>query len=100
MIPNYLVNNPFPDCQWSLDMKPVVVIDNVSYAINSLVKPIVGNVAYIVGVNQKDFDQLMNLVSAKIMHFYEMRVADLTLIEKNPLLEELAIRWNTINPAV
>ncbi len=43
----------------------------------------------------KSFEKALSLVSARVMHFYEMRVADISSLEKNNKLRELAIHWNS-----
>ena len=76
-------------------MKPVVVLDGVPQAIKSLTKPVSVNISYFVGVNQKSFEKAMSLVSSRVMHFYEMRVADISALKQNNKLQELAIHWNS-----
>jgi hypothetical protein len=95
MIPTYLTTNPFPDSQWSPDMRPVVVLDGIAQALNTIDKAVSSDIAYFVGVNQKSFERAMVLVNARVMHFYEMRVSDLTSLNKNKNLSELAIHWNS-----
>jgi hypothetical protein len=95
MIPEYLTTNPFPDSKWSPDMLPVIELDGIAHALNNIDEPVTGNVAYFVGVNQKSFEKAMTMVKAKVMHFYDMRVSDLTSLQKNIELCELAIHWNS-----
>ena len=95
MIPAYLLTNPFPDSQWSPEMRPVVVLDGMAQALSTMDDVVSADIAYFVGVNQKSFEKAMTLVNAKVMHFYEMRVADLTSLNKNTALRELAIHWNS-----
>lgn len=76
-------------------MRPVVVLDGIAQALSSMDEPESADIAYFVGVNQKSFEKAMTLVEARVMHFYEMRVADLTSLKKNTELRELAIHWNT-----
>lgn len=95
MIPNYLTNNPFPKCRWSGDIKPVVVLDGEPFAINTLAEPVSADMAFLAGVNQKSFEKALELVSSRVMHFCEMRVADISPLRQNTKLRELAIHWNT-----
>ena len=37
----------------------------------------------------------MGLVLSRVMHFYEMRVVDISALNNNSKLEELAIHWNS-----
>lgn len=95
MIPEYLSCNPFPDSQWSPDMRPVVVLDGAAQALSTMNEVVTVDMAYFVGVNEKTFEKAMTLVKARVMHFYEMRVSDLTSLSKNEKLRELAIHWNS-----
>ncbi len=95
MIPEYLTTNPFPDSKWSSDMRPVVVLDGTAHVLNNIDEPVSADIAYFVGVNQKSFEKAMALINAKVMHFYDMRVSDLTSLHKNIALCELAIHWNS-----
>lgn len=60
-----------------------------------MIEPVVADTAYIVGVNQKSFEKALDVISARVMHFYEMRVSSLNCLSKNLILCELAIHWNT-----
>lgn len=90
MLPKYLLNNPFPDCKWSQDMKPVAILDGVAYAISSMDDPKLANISYFIGVNQKTFEKVMKLVTSKVMHFYEMRVPDISALSLNSKLEDIS----------
>ena len=95
MIPKYLLSNPFPDSKWSPEMRPVAVIDGEAYSIEKLDEKITGEIAYFAGVNEKNFQKVVSLFAAKVMHFYEMRVSDISGLCNCESLEELAIHWNT-----
>ena len=95
MIPKYLTSNPFPESQWSPNLRPVAVLDGVPFSINSLSEPVSADISYFVGVNQKTFEKVIGLVSSRVMHFYEMRVADISSISQNTKLQELAVHWNS-----
>jgi len=95
MIPKYLTSNPFPESHWTPDMKPIAVLDGEPFSIKSLTDAVSVDISYFVGVNQKAFEKVVRLVSSRVMHFYEMRVADISGITQNSRLEELAIHWNS-----
>lgn len=95
MIPYHLTRNPFPEAEWTPEMKPLVVLDGAAHSINELDTRITGDVAYVVGVNQHSFEHVLELVSARTIHFYEMRVADIGSLAGHPEIMELAIHWNT-----
>lgn len=95
VFPEHLIRNPFPEAYWDASMKPVVVLDGHPYSINDLSSPIRGNIAYVVGVNQKSFERLLEYVQAPSFHFYEMRVADISKLAECKDVRELAIHWNS-----
>jgi len=95
VIPDYLTANPFPDSEWSPAEKPLVVLDGATHSIQNLDRRIAGDTAYFVGVNQREFERAMDLVSARVIQFYEMRVPDTSALETHDEIVELAIQWNT-----
>lgn len=95
MIPEYLTDNPFPEGdEWNREQGPIVVVDGRVFIVRKLNKRITGHMAYVVGVNQSEFDKLCTLLTANIVQFYEMRVDDVSSLAKvNPV--QLGIQWNT-----
>jgi len=73
----------------------VVVLDGATHSIQNPDRRISGGIAYFVGVNQRDFERAMNLVSARAVQFYDMRVPDTSALETHDEIVELAIQWNT-----
>jgi len=93
-IPLYLLNNPFKDVKWSVSDKPILILDGKLIPIKNLNKKCKGEVAYIVGINQKTIGQIFEHLDAKAVHFYEMRVDNIADISKFSNTEELSIQWN------
>ncbi|MFD3445888.1 hypothetical protein ACFDTO_14945 [Microbacteriaceae bacterium 4G12] len=52
---------------------------------------------WIFSVNQKQFDEILTYVTPDILYIYEMRVADLSMLQKLSNLKELYMCWNTKN---
>ena len=50
---------------------------------------------WIYTVNQKEFNTILSLVNPKMLHIYEMRVEDLSIISSLKDVEILALEWNT-----
>jgi hypothetical protein len=50
---------------------------------------------WIYTVNQKEINAILNLVNPKILHIYEMRVEDLSVISSLTNVEVLGLEWNT-----
>ncbi|MEH7046471.1 leucine-rich repeat domain-containing protein [Bacillus thuringiensis] len=53
------------------------------------------NKLWIFTVNQKQFETILNYIKPKILYIYEMRVEDLSPLEKLTDIEELHMCWNT-----
>ena len=95
MIPSYLTRNPFPDTEWPEEMKPILILDGIAYSIDKVETKLIGKIGYVIGTNQKSFDKLCDVLSVKILQFYEMRVPDIKKLSLIEGLKELAINWNT-----
>ena len=50
---------------------------------------------WIYTVNQKEMNAILNLVNPKMLHIYEMRVENLSVISSLTNLEVLGLEWNT-----
>jgi hypothetical protein len=50
---------------------------------------------WIYTVNQKEVNAILNLVNPKMLHIYEMRVEDLSVISSLTNIEVLGLEWNT-----
>lgn len=50
---------------------------------------------WIYTVNQKEINAILNLVNPKLLHIYEMRVEDLSVISSLTNVEVLGLEWNT-----
>ena len=79
---------------WGHSKKPVLVLDGqvADWQQGNMLS---GHSAYIVGANEKTFDALCMALSVKTAVFYEMRVADLSGLQKIAGLEHLAVIWNS-----
>ena len=93
-IPSYLLKNPFIDVKWDVSDKPILLLDDKLIPINNLNKRVKGEVAYIVGINQKTIGKIFEYLDAKIIQFYEMKVDNIVDISKFTNIEELSIQWN------
>ncbi|UPO90161.1 leucine-rich repeat domain-containing protein [Niallia sp. Man26] len=51
-------------------------------------------IVWIYSVNQKEFDLIINSINPKTLYIYEMRVEDLSSIERLKDLEQLYLCWN------
>lgn len=78
---------------WSSFRKPVVVLDGRAEEWRED-RVFSGSVAYIVGANEKKFEELCRALSARVVIFYEMRVSSLYSLREISGLEHLAINWN------
>lgn len=85
----------WPDVDWDPSDKPVVIADGVAHPLSTISDPFECSAAFVIGVNEKSFLRLCETVRTTSLHFYEMRVADLTPLSTFPKLEHLSIRWNT-----
>lgn len=88
-----------PNVDWDSNIRPAIIVDNIQYSLAKLkTNPIKGQSAYIVGANQKTFEQICPVLCAPTLHFYDMRVSDLsTLLTPYNIehLRHLIITWNT-----
>ncbi|MBM7618653.1 hypothetical protein JOC95_000495 [Bacillus tianshenii] len=50
---------------------------------------------WIYTVNQKEFNTILSLVNPKMLHMYELRVEDLSIMSSLKEVEVLALEWNT-----
>jgi hypothetical protein len=81
--------------EWNADNRPVVIANGKAIQVESIDSPIQTETAYVVGINQGKFEQLTRYLRAEMVHFYEMRVPDLSGLARLGSLRSLAIRWNT-----
>jgi len=92
----YLMGNPWPYVKWAEMNKPAIIVDGELYSLNDLEKRSVeGDLAYVVGSNDKNIELICSRLSPVLIHFYEMRVSDLAALNSLKRLTHLAIRWNT-----
>jgi hypothetical protein len=94
-VPEVLNRTPFPQAKWGPNDKPVLILDGQVVPIREIDSSVRGDAAYVVGVNQASFEQLCTNLRATAVHFYEMRVSDLSPLKHIGDLNHLAIRWNT-----
>jgi hypothetical protein len=80
---------------FGIEDKPVAIIDGIVHRINEMRSCLEGNNAYVVGVNQDQFQKLCGLIQVTSLYFYEMRVVDLSPLINQSNLARLAIEWNT-----
>ena len=81
--------------KFGVEDKPVAIIDGIVHRINEMWFGVEGNNAYVVGVNQDQFQKLCGLIQVKTLYFYEMRVEYLSPLIYQSNLTRLAIEWNT-----
>jgi hypothetical protein len=74
---------------------PLAIIDGIVFPVKSLVSEVEGNTAYVLGVNQEQFQKLCLLIQVRTLYFYEMRVFDLNPLLSQSGLVNLGIEWNT-----
>lgn len=74
---------------------PLAIVDGVVYPIKKLVSRVEGNIAYVVGVNQEQFQKLCHFVQVRTLYFCYMRVSDLVPLLSQSHLTNLAIEGNT-----
>ncbi|MEQ1776859.1 MAG: leucine-rich repeat domain-containing protein [Burkholderiales bacterium] len=87
--------DPFPETKWGVDDRPVLIVDGKVYRIKTLTHRVSGAAGYVVGVSDKEFPKLANLLDVELLQFYELRVSDLTPLSKINRLRHLTVRWNT-----
>ncbi len=90
-----LLRTRFEGVRWGPGDKPVLVADGRLYRVTDLDCPVSAGTAYVVGVNQASFELLARFLRSEIIHFYEMRVADLAALTSFTGLRQLALCWNT-----
>ncbi len=93
-LPSYLCPNPFPDVKWTGEQKPVAIVDGKLFELGSTSDLLTGDVAYVVGLNQKSYIKNVSRFHVRALHFYELRAADLEGLSSDHI-KELAIHWNT-----
>ena len=93
--PFLLVNPPWGDFQLQPDKDCIVIVDNKQIRIKELKQRYAGEVAYVMGVNQKSLNHLCTFLDVERLDFYQMPAADVSSICRMPRLKHLAIRGNT-----
>lgn len=87
---------------WSGEDKPIAIVDGRLCRVREMDSVEEGSSGYVVGVNDKTFPIACEYLRVETLHFYEMRVSDLTPLAQHLWLRRLAITWNTkvtsINP--
>lgn len=84
-----------PEVGWKGKKPPIAIIDDKVHSVSDIKSRVHGKSAYIVGVNQKSFASLCDHIDVETLHFYQMRVEDISPISKLRRLKQLAIVWNT-----
>ena len=90
-----LLDARFREVTWDPADKPILVANGRSYPIATLAEPVSTDLAYAVGVRDRELPRLARWLRASAVHFYEMRVADLAPVAAIEGLAHLAIEWNT-----
>jgi hypothetical protein len=90
-----LLEARFLDVRWDPADKPVLVANGRSYPIATLAEPVATDLAYVVGIRDRELLTLARWLRASAVHFYEMRVTDLAPLAGIDGLAHLAIEWNT-----
>jgi hypothetical protein len=85
----------FHEVTWDPADKPILVANGRSYPIAKLAEPVVTDLAYVIGIRDRELLTLGRCLRASAVHFYEMRVTDLAPIAAIGGLAHLAIEWNT-----
>lgn len=89
-----LRNATFPQIRWDPRDKPILVADGRVYTIPKVRSMVKAASAYVVGITEKYFAHLCQSLRAEAVHFYEMRVQDLSPLGHIRGLQRPAIRWN------
>jgi hypothetical protein len=90
-----LLATPFRDVPWDPADKPILVTKDRSWPIARLAEPVDTDVAYVVGIRDRELPELARWLRAQAIRFYEMRVVDLTPLAAIQGLQHLCIAWNT-----
>jgi Leucine-rich repeat (LRR) protein len=92
----YLKGNPWSDINWDEAEKPTIIVDGALLSLKALENKIIeGSYAYVVGANEKNIELICSRLNPILIRFYEMRVADLVVINGLKRLKHLAVKWNT-----
>lgn len=87
--------NPWPDTNWTAKDKPILIVDGTLYRIKSLSQKVSGTAAYVVGAGAREIEKLVSLLDVTYLHFYELRVVDLSPLAAIKKMRHLKINWNT-----
>ena len=93
--PFLLVKPPWGDFPLEADKDCIVIVDNKQIRIKELKQRLSGEVAYVMGANQKSLNHLCEFLDVKQIDFYQLQAADLSPICQVSRLKHLAIRCNT-----
>jgi hypothetical protein len=91
----FLKWRPFPKTKWTVEDKPTLIVDGILHRLSSLALPLSGEAAYVVGINDACMPRLAEFLGVEFLHFYEMRVTDLSALANIKRLRHLKIHWNT-----
>ena len=94
-IADALTGKDWPDVEWDAADRPLVIADGAVHRVADLTATLEVSAAYVVGVNQRSFEHLSHHLKCIELSFYEMRVADVSGLERFGPLRHLSIRWNT-----
>ena len=75
--------------------KPILVTKERSWPIARLAAPVNTDLAYVVGIRDRELPGLARWLRAEAVRFYEMRVGDLAPLAAIEGLRHLCIDWNT-----
>lgn len=87
--------NPWPGTKWTAEDKPILIVDGVLHKVRSLPATIRGEAAYAVGMSDRNLAKLAAALDVELLHFYELRAADLSPLTTVRRLRYLKIHWNT-----
>lgn len=85
----------FPSATWAMEDRPVLIADGRVLQVRELDSVVRASAAYVVGVNQADFDRLTRYLRTDALRMYEMRVPDLSSLRRIAQVTTLVIEWNT-----
>jgi len=95
-IPDYLINNPFPNAGPFPPSRPVAIVDG--RYVNDPEAPgsaISGDLAYVVGINARSGPQTLRNIRVNKLRLYEIRCEDLSDLGECSQLTELSLDWST-----
>ena len=85
----------FPEAKWGKEDRPVLIADGNVMHVRELGSIVQADAAYAVGLRQRDFDRLTEVLRTTKLRFYDMPVEDITSLGRVGSLRSLMIEWNT-----